>query len=223
MKSSGGSSSNQLSIHHTSTTSLTQSAAPSQPSTNRAFIQVTVGAVDRHKHFTVADWLPAVPTVVVGIMSVLIVDRLTRGRDREKTALDLYQSVGEQLGGLKDATFKVWTLRRGAERQRAVEEALWRLQQIGATVNRLHILTQRHRPQAKKPFWADVSVQMRAEMVTLRRAITSDQFDDGNRRADATQNAGVERAIGTFQNQLDQKLTNWMARAPKTKSGKTGQ
>ena len=206
MTSSAASSSSRPSIPPTSSTLSTLSGAP-RPSTKP--LQITLLVPHEQRHFAAADWLPALPGVLSSVVGIYIVHRLTRGRDREKTALELYSSIGDQLRHVGRAAGEAWTTRAGPDRQRAVAETYWRLQGVGATVQRLRLLTSGHRWRLGWPPRVSVSVALTEEMAALRRAITGDPFDELNRRADRRGIVKVEIAIGRFQAAMDQRLHDW--------------
>lgn len=81
---------------------------------------------------------------------------------------------------------------------------------MGATLGRLQMLTTRRRWHRNRPFRRDVSIQLTAEMVALRRAITSDPFEEPKRSAKPDRAEMVEQEIGGLLSHMDAKLYEWM-------------
>jgi hypothetical protein len=149
-------------------------------------------------------------TAFLAVAGWFVVHRLTRGREREKLALEFYDSVGEQIDKMKDAALAAWKAPKGPERRRAIAETKWRLQQVGGTLNRLKMLADRRRLQWKWPFKKILTIDMTNEMVALRRAITLDPFEDPARRASKAQAEQVEQEVGAFLSILDARLFDWL-------------
>ena len=173
---------------------------------------ITVVEVQAAKNGTVrlADWFPAVPSVVFSIFGIYVVHRLTKGREREKAVFDLYASIGDVTSGILASATEGWSLPKGPEREQAIAATKWRLQQLGQAVERLRVFSNRRRWRRSKPFRRNVTIALRGEMTPLRRAITQDPFDDPARRADRRQVVSVQIAIGDFHAALDQHLYEWL-------------
>jgi hypothetical protein len=162
------------------------------------------------KPSTWSTLIPALPGVAATIVAIWAVHRLTKSREREKAVFDLYKATGEVVAPIKDSAAKVWSHRRGPDRKQALAETKWRLQQLGASVERLRRLSRRKKWQWAWPPRADVSIHMRVEMKDLRDAITADPFEDPDRNIDKSRIEGVEQAIGFFLTALDEKFYRWM-------------
>lgn len=162
--------------------------------------------------FTLSDWIPAAPSVAVALFAIWAVHKLTRVREREKSVFELYRSLGEHAAATATAAAAAWATPNGPERRRAVAETKWRLQQLGGLAERLRALSRRKR---KGRWWFPwprkvTEISLRAEMFALRRDLTSDPFEEPDRKADKDQAETIEQAMGTFLTAADQHLADWM-------------
>lgn len=156
------------------------------------------------------DWKPAIPSVLAALVSVWIVHKLTKGREREKAVYELYKNAADHVAAAKAASIVAWSVRRGTERKRAVAETKWRIQQVGSTMNRLKLLSRRRRFRLQWAFYANEAINMESAMITFRRALTQDPFEDPDRSGTAAMKEEVEQAAGDLLTSLDADFARWM-------------
>ncbi|WP_292959709.1 hypothetical protein [Novosphingobium sp. UBA1939] len=157
-----------------------------------------------------SEWTPAIPSVTAAMVSIWAVHKLTKGREREKAVYELYKTVAEHAAAAKAAAIIAWSTRRGTERKRAIAETKWRIQQVGATLNRLGLLSLRRRWRLKLALYGLERINMDSAMVTFRRALTQDPLEDPDRPATSAMKEEVERATGELLTALDSEFARWM-------------
>lgn len=175
-----------------------------------SFIVVENGVAKKHLGFDLATLVPALPGAIVALFGIWAVHRLTKSREREKSVFELYRTATDHVSALTTAASLAWTTRSGPERRKAIAETKRRLQQVGAVVERLRMLSGR-----SKFHWGwwpriDVTINLRPTMPDLRRALTDDPFEDPTRRADREALVAIELATGDFLAELDRQLFRWM-------------
>ena len=180
--------------------------APSAPTTVQIILKD-----DRSKDDSLLDdWKPAIPSVLAAMVSVWAVHKLTKGREREKAVYELYKTTSDHVASAKTAAILAWGVRRGTERQRAVAETKWRIQQVGSTVNRLRLLSRRRRWRLKWRCYPCEEINMETSMIAFRRALTQDPFEDPSRNGTSTLKEEIERAAGELLTSLDASFARWM-------------
>lgn len=160
--------------------------------------------------FHASDLIPAIPGTLAALFGIWAVHLLTRSREREKLALDVYRSILDEAALVAAACVSTWSAPKGAKRLRAVAETKWRLQRLGATSERLKILTSKTRWKRTAPFRQQVGVNLTPDMATLRQTLTADPFEDPDRRADSRRSPQVEEVIGDFVTKVEIRVTNWL-------------
>ena len=160
---------------------------------------------------TLADWFPAIPSVVASLLAIFIVHQLTKSREREKAVFELHSLVSKLCHELAEVAVSAWTERPSASRNRKDAEVLWRIQQLGAALERLRHLSTKTRWQFPWGFprRTTVAINVGDELIALRRALTSDPFMDRTRSSDRNQGQAVESAKGAFLVALDSQVSQW--------------
>jgi len=155
---------------------------------------------------SLSDWAgPA-----VAIAAVFAVHRLTQIRDKEKAVFDLHKAIGESTGSIKSVIMTAWEDESSEKRVAAIQQAKWRLQQIGGLVERLRRMSLRRRLRLAIFFCPITMIKLTEEMGVLRDQITVDPFDDPTRGPVQGKSEDVEQAIGSFLQSLDEALLCWM-------------
>ncbi len=157
----------------------------------------------------VAVLLP-IASIAVALVSVFIVHRLTRSREREKAVFDSYKSTNEAVSSLKIAASAAWVEPAGAVRLRLIAETKWRLQMLGQAVELSRRLSRKNVWTMSPPFRTTKTTAAIGAMSSLRYALTNDPFEDPTRLGDDAHSEQIEQAIGSFLHQVSQAFADWL-------------
>jgi hypothetical protein len=153
----------------------------------------------------------AIPFLTV-LISVLIAHSLTRQRDRDKAIQDLLASLEQQITLACDAASAAWEERKGPKRVAFVAQAIGRVQLIAASIERLKSQSERYNRKFG-PFWLPFPeprfIDASDAIISFRRQITSEPFDDRTRNADKSQLECVEFAKLQLIAILQAKWADW--------------
>lgn len=144
------------------------------------------------------------------MFAIYAVHQLTRSREREKSAFDLYKAAAEQIIRVKEVAVSAWALQAGDPRNAAIAELVWRLQSLGATVERLRLLSGRGKWTWRWPFRTTREVLVTKAMADLRDQLTGDPLYEPERTGGEKTAEQVEVAIGDFNLQLDEQFLAWL-------------
>lgn len=208
-----------------SKTGVVQSSAPPLPRSAAALstldakcgpketIVVKVQVPEKPRGFDFASVAPSMAGPIVALFAIYAVHHLTRRRDREKVAIDLHKSIHESLAAIVPVAVQAWEARTKSLRLSSVQDANWKLQQIGGQVERLNGISTRYNWKRKFLFIffpEKSSVSLARNMAALRDRITEDPFADPDRKPARDQRSAVEQTVGAFILELDQALFNWL-------------
>lgn len=153
-----------------------------------------------------------ISVVFISILTIWIVHRLTRNREREKYIFELCKSIEAHATTLGELAFLAWSQPRGAGRIKSIAQVRSQLQLIGALVNRLEILTNgwRMRWKFSGPGAINAKIDLSRNLIDLRQSITDDPFDDPDRKANNLKAVESTSNVSIFLLALDLKLRNWI-------------
>ena len=153
-----------------------------------------------------------VSLVIISLVTLFLVHRLTRSREREKYVFEICKSIEGCAKEISDAAFNAWVKEPGAERLRSIALVLSQLQILGGLVNRLEILTKgwRMRWTFEGPGAVNAQIVLGKNLIKLRRSITNDPFNDPSRLSDDAQAVNCTAEVSLFVIELDLALRNWM-------------
>jgi len=174
-------------------------------------LTLTIDAVEP-KTFNLIDLLPALPTVVMGIVTIVAVHLLTRKREQEKYIHELHAQISEMTDKVCSVACEAWEDGASQSRAAKVQQTLWRLQQIAQTVERMRILTAGNKLVFGKWFFPfrRPEIEMDDELSQFWETITADPFL-AKTRGKSLKNVPVcEAAKGIFLNTLDRKFSAWL-------------
>lgn len=174
--------------------------------TNSPIVQVTVQQPP--KAHPLIDFVPSISSAIVAIAVAVMVHRLTRRRERDKSVFELHRNLIDTAKEVRAAANSGWTVASRTKREAAVAEARWQLQRVGAQAN----LLWKQSKISSVIFW-EHSIFLRVEMAAFRDAITLDDFADSTRKQRPSEVTNVERAMGDFIDAVDAELLGWVDRS----------
>lgn len=153
-----------------------------------------------------------ISVIIVSLVTIWVVHRLTRSREREKHVFDLCRTVETAAKDLSDLAFTAWADEPSPERARAVAQVRSQLQLIGALANRLEILTEgwRLRYSFTGPGAVNAKIALGSSLKLLRQSITADPFDEPKRKSDLEKAISCTSDSSLFILSLDLALRNWI-------------
>ena len=146
------------------------------------------------------------------LISAWIAHTLTKQRDRDKQIQELIKTIEDQVSIASEAASHVWEERRGPKRLAAIAKTIGRVQLIAGLVRRLKVESRRNSIRVG-PIWLPWPkarfIDLGKEMVTFRRQITGDPFNDNSRNADKSQLERVEQTMYDFVASMHKKWADW--------------
>lgn len=159
-------------------------------------------------------YLPALPTVTVGVLAILGAHYFTKQRERSKAVFDLHSKIVQTVDECVTAAKAGWLEKPGHARNARIEETKGRLLSLGMSVDRIAKLSERWEwnslaEPVKRPGIEKICIRCRPALVNFRRALTQDPFEDRQREEMPWMEREIELAKGEFIWQLDEAFNNW--------------
>lgn len=118
-------------------------------------------------------YAPTIPGVLVALVGLIIAHQLSLARDRRKELRDLCTELKKLADDAATSAMATWQMPKSDDRQKAVNETKRMLQAVGIAATHLN--------RRQK------SIDLASQVYELRRAATTDPFEDPDREAAAHQ------------------------------------